>query len=240
MFLFHLKLYSQQCSFTQLVEMTNEKSYFEIKMIKSLNQIYKKDKNISYVYHTINGEVGATSSLPTNDIRYEPKYQYDSTHIYSDSEIEKYKLDESHEIRNKLIKEDRLINKTAVDSCSFIKNKITSLVKCESTEIIFAENYNSEENIASTWYTWEQKYYKKILVNSQLFRNSYKMLTIEFVKDDDYKRILDQIIASSKYIDTYEEYGNYKSKYQFNSYLITSERREKGLGGIITIRFEQK
>ena len=126
-----------------------------------------------------------------------------------------------------------------VDSFSFQKGKITSLIKGETTLIGFAENYNPEEQTASTWYTWERKYFKNLLVQSKLFSPNYKKLTIQYVRDKEFANILNQIIAATKYIETREEFGSFVSNYRYNNYLITTERFENEHGGIITIYIEK-
>ena len=100
--------YAQNYSFMQLIEMTNDSKLFEINMIKGLNQMHKKDKIITYSYSLNGGGVGASRKLPTNDTKYEPKYRFDNGNVYTNSEIEDQKLDESLEIRYRLRKKGNL------------------------------------------------------------------------------------------------------------------------------------
>lgn len=231
--------YAQQFNLVQLIEMTNDRKAYEINMIKALNQMDEKYNRITYSYTTSDGVIGVSVKEPTNDSQYEPKYRFDNGIIYTQSEIEDQKLDESFEIRNRLIKEGNLINANMVDSFSFQKGKITSLIKCENTTIGFAENYHKEESTASTWYTWERKYFKILLPGSELFSPNYKKLTVQYVRDEEFSTILRQIIASAKYIETKEEYGSFISSYRYLKYSITTERFESGHGGLVTIYIEE-
>jgi len=230
---------AQQYSFTQLIEMTNDKKLFEINMIKALNQIHKKENIITYSFHTSEGVIGSSRNLPTNNPKYEPKYRFDNGIIYTQSEIEDQKLDETFEIRNRLRKEGKLLNEALVDSFSYERGKITSLIKCENTRIEFAENYNPEEQTASTWYKWERDYFKILLINSKLFSPNYKKLTVQYVRDKEFANILKQIIAVSKYIETKEEFGSFVSNYRYSNYLITTERFENEHGGMVTVYIEK-
>lgn len=232
--------YSQQFNFNQLIEMTNDNKVFEIRMIKALNQMHEKSKIIGYTYVTINGDIGSSRDFPTNNLKYERKFKFNDGHTYTESEINDRKLDENHEIRNKLIKEGGFINELEVKGYHFTQSKIISLIKSEDIKIGFAENYDSEEKTAITWYKWESKNYKKVLIQSKLFSPSFKKLTIEYVRNEDFSNILSKIITVSKYIDTNEEYGSFISNYKYGLYSIKSERRDNGNGGIITIYLEQK
>ena len=233
-------IYSQQYNFNQLIEMTNDNKVFEIKMIKALNSAYKNRNTITYSYQTLDGSIGASAGVPTNDKKYEEIYKFDDGKNYTQSEIEDNNLDEDFSIRNKLRKEEMLINENEIVGFDYMRSKITSLIKSEFIEIGFAENYDSEEKIASTWYTWESKKFKKIILQSKLFSPSYQKLTIKFVSDKDFSNIIKQIITVSKYIDTKEDYGSFVSSYKYGIYKITSEKRDNGKGGIITIYVEQK
>ena len=232
--------YAQQFNFSQLIEMTNDNKVFEINMIKALNQMFKNNRTIGYSYTTIDGTIGASKKLPSNDAKYEPKYKFDDGKIYTNSEIEDKKLDKDFEIRNKLRNDGKLINQLEVDSFEYLRSKINSLIKSQTINIGFAENYNSEEKIATTWYTWESHYYKKVLEQSEFFSPNYKKSTVEFVRDTEFSTILKQIIAVSKFIDIKDEGDSFIANYKYGKYVITSERRENGHGGIITIYFEQK
>ena len=233
--------YSQQFNFNQLIEMTNDNKVFEIRMIKALNQMHEKSKIIGYTYRTINGDIGSMrDDLPTNNLKYEPKYKFSNGQIYTESEINDNNLDENFEIRNKLRAEGGFINELEVEGYHFIQSKIISLIKSEDIKIGFAENYDSEEKTAFTWYKWESKNYKKVLIQSKLFSPGFKQLTIEYVRSEDFSNILSKIIEVSKYIDTNEEYGSFISNYKYGLYSIKSERRDNGNGGIITIYLEQK
>lgn len=236
---FEANSYAQQYNFVQLIEMTNDRKAYEINMIKALNQMYKKDNRITYSYTTSDGVIGSSDKEPTNDSQYEPKYRFDNGIIYTQSEIEVQKLDESFEIRNRLRKDGNLINANMVDSFSFKKGKITSLIKGETTTIGFAENYHKEESTASTWYNWERKYFKILLPGSKLFSPNYKKLTVQYVRDEDFSTILSQIIASAKYIETKEEFGSFISSYRYLEYSITTERFESGHGGYVSIYIEE-
>jgi hypothetical protein len=230
---------SQQFSFIQLVEMTNDKKVFEINMIKELNQMHKKENKIGYVFSTNDGTDGASSKFPTNNPKYEPKFLFDNGIIYTDTEIENQKLDDSYEIRNRLRKEGNLLNIASVDSFYFCKGKLTSLIKSEETIIGFAENYDPERHTATTWYTWERHYYKILLPQSKLFNPNYKKLTVQYASDDEFSKILKEIIESSKYLETKEEYGSFISKYNYYNYLISTERFENYKGGLISIYIEK-
>lgn len=231
--------YAQQFRFTQLIEITNDSKVFEINMIKALNQMHKKEKIIIYLYQTVNGGISASRILPTNNPKYEPKYRFDNGIIYTESEIDDQKLDESFDIRNRLRKEGNLLNASLVDSFSFEKGKITSLIRGETTKIGFAENYQQEEQTASAWYTWERKYFKILLPGSKLFSPNYKKLTVQYVRDDEFSNILRQIIASAKYLETKEEFGSIVSSYRYMNYSITTERFESEHGGLVTIYIEK-
>jgi hypothetical protein len=232
--------YSQQFNFNQLIEMTNDNKVFEIRMIKALNQMYKKKKNILYSYSTIDGSIGCTNDIPTNNLKYEPKYKFSNGQIYTESEINDNNLDESFEIRNKLRAEGGFVNELEVEGYNFQQSKIISLIKSEDIEISFAEDYDSEEKTAFTWYKWESTNYKKVLIQSKLFSPSFKKLTINYVRNEDFSNILSKIISVSNYIDTNEEYGSFISNYKYGLYSIKSERHDNGNGGIITIYLEQK
>ncbi len=233
-------VFSQQFQFRDLLEMVNDSKIFEVKMIRSLNQIHKKKESVTYSYTAENDVYGASPLMPTNNTKYEPVFRFDNGKIYSNSEIDRLNLDESFEIRNRLRKVGGLINKTIVDSFTFVKEKIISLQKYNNKEIGFAENYNQEEKKAATWYSWEQEICKHLKGKVEKSCANYNLLTIEYVRDFDYLNIVSQIVAKSKYLETKEEFGEFVSSYQFSNYTITSERREKGLGGIITIRISQK
>lgn len=230
---------AQQFSFIQLVEMTNDKKLFEINMIKELNQMHKKEKKISYVFKTNDGTVGASIKLPTNNPKYEPKFLFDNGIVYTETEIENQKLDDSYEIRNRLAKEGNILNKALVDSFAFCAGKLTSLIKSEKTEIGFAENYDPDGHTATTWYTWERHYYKILLPQSKLFNPNYKKVIVQYAIDEEFSKILKEIIESSKYIETKDEYGSFISKYNYYNYLISTERFENYKGGIISIYIEK-
>lgn len=66
------------------------------------------------------------------------------------------------------------------------------------------------------------------------------MLRVEFVNNSNFSKILNEIIATSKYLETKDKYGTFITSYMYNNYFITSERRENGKGGIITIRIGKK
>jgi hypothetical protein len=232
--------FSQQFSFKQLIEMTNDYKLFEIKMIKGLNQVVEKRNVLTYSYSTIDGNIGASANIPTNDSKYEPIYKFNDGNNYTESEINRRKLDEDFKIRNELNEEGGLLNKNEIEGFNYIQTKLTSLIKSELTQTSFAENFNNEERVASTWYTWEGKIFKKILSQSKLFSPNYKKITIEFVRDSDFSNILKQVISVSKYYDTKEEYNSFISTYKYGTYTITSERRENGHGGIFTFYVEQK
>lgn len=232
------KAFPQQYNFNQLVEMTRDMNSFEIKMIRALNFMYRKDKRDIYQYQT-SSEIGSSLYLPTNDARYEPKYRFENGIIYTDSEIDDLKIDESHEIRNRLIKQGGLIKETTVDRFIYIRNKLTSIIKVEMTNIGFAENYLQEEKTAITWYKWERIYQTKILSNSKFLNPNSKKLTVQYGRNSDFSKILNQIIAESKYIDTQDVFGSFISNYKYKNYLITSNRDEEGHGGIITILIKE-
>jgi hypothetical protein len=231
---------SQQFSFNQLLEMTNDNRVFELRMIKALNSAYEKQNTVSYSYTTIDGGIGASTEIPTNDKKYEKIYEFEDGKKYSETEIEDKNIDEDYSIRNKLLKEGKLINESEIYGFNYKRSKIIGLIKSETTKIGFAENFNLTEKIASTWYTWESKKFKKMIHESKLFSPSYKKLTIEYIRDKDFSIILNQIISVSKYLETEEEYGSFVSSYQYGVYKITSEKRDDGYGGIITIYVEQK
>lgn len=159
--------YSQQFSFNQLLEMTDDYKVFEIKMIKGLNQAVEKSEKIGYSYSTLNGTIGASGDVPTNDSRYEPIYKFDDGKIYKESEIEEKNLDNDFMIRNKLRTEGKLLNEEEIKGFDYQRSKIISLIKSELIKIRFAENYNTEEKVASTWYSWEGKSYKKSLLSDK-------------------------------------------------------------------------
>jgi hypothetical protein len=231
--------YAQNYSFMQLIEMTNDSKLFEINMIKGLNQMHKKKKTITYSYHLSDGTIGASPKLPTNDSKYEPKYRFDNGVIYTQSEIEDQELDESYEIRNRLRKNGNQLNKAVADSFYFHKEKITSLIKSETTEIGFGENYNAEEKTASKWYTWESDQLEPLLIGSKLFSPNYKKLTVQYVSNEEFNTMLKQITTVTKYIETKEDFGSFVSYYRYNTYLITTERSENNYGGLVTIRIEK-
>jgi hypothetical protein len=233
-------VHAQQYNFNQLIEMTNDNKVFEIKMIKAVNSPYKKRTPITYLYHTLDKSIGGSGDIPTNDKKYEEIYKFDDGQNYTQSEIEDNNLDEDYSIRNKLRKEGMLINEYEIAGYQYHRSKITSLIKCEDIEIGYADNYDFEKKTASTWYTWKGSKYKKIILTSKLFSPNYKKLTVEFVSDKDFASIIKQITAVSKYIDTNEDYGSFVSSYKYGFYKITSEKRNKGNGGIITIYIEQK
>jgi hypothetical protein len=231
-------IYSQQYNFNQLIEMTNDNKVFEVKMIKALNSAYKNRNTITYSYQTLDGDIGASGGVPTNDKKYEEIYKFEDGKNYTQSEIEDNNLDEDFSIRNKLRKEGMLVNEYEIEGHNYMRSKITSLIKSEFIEKGFAENYDLDEKTASTWYTWESKKFKKIILQSKLFSPNYKKLTVEFVRDKDFSNIIKQITAVSKYIDTIEDYGSFVSSFKYGIYKITSKKR--GNGGIITIYVEQK
>jgi hypothetical protein len=219
--------------------MTNDSKVFEINMIKALNQMHLKENIITYSYQTIGGGIGASTKMPTNDPKYEPIYIFDDGTFYTESEIEDKKLDESFNIRNRLRKEGNLLNEAVVDSFLFKKSKIISLIRGETTRIGFAEKYNPQEQTATKWYTWERKYFKILLIQSKLFSPNYKKLTVQYVSDGEFAKILKQIIAAAKYIETKQEFGSFVSKYRYINYLITTERFENELGGTVSIYIEK-
>lgn len=137
--------FSQQFSFKQLIEMTNDYKLFEIKMIKGLNQVVEKRNVLTYSYSTIDGDIGASANFPTNDSKYEPIYKFNDGNHYTESEITSRKLDEDFKIRNKLNKEGGLVNKNEIEGFNYIQAKLTSLIKSELIQTSFAENFNNEE-----------------------------------------------------------------------------------------------
>jgi len=228
----------QQVNFSKLIEMTSSLKTFEIEMIKNLNHTVKKDTQISYSYTTEGGAIGCSDDLPTNNTRYEKKYKFEDGIIYTQSEIEKLKLDESYERRNFALKQGLFINQAVADSFNFQTSKIISSIKGETTKSEFAENYNSERETATTWYSWESHKYTKIITSSKLFAPNSKKITIQYSNDSEFSKILNEIIAVSKYKETKDEYGRYVSYYQYNTFEITSERDNERTGGIITIKLE--
>jgi hypothetical protein len=231
--------YAQNYSFMQLIEMTNDSKLFEINMIKGLNQMHEKKKIITYSYKLSDGTIGAGPKQPTNDSKYEPKYKFDNGIVYTKSEIEDQKLDESYEIRNRLRKNGSQLNQALADSFYFHKEKITSLIKSETTEIGFAENYNPEKKTATKWYSWEREHIEPVLIGSKLFSPNYKKLTVQYVSSEEFNTMLKQITGVTKYIETKEEFESFVSYYGYSTYLITTERSEDNQGGIITIRIEK-
>lgn len=232
--------FSQQYNFNQLIEMTNDNKVFEIKMIKALNSAYKLNKNTSYLYITLDGSIGASDDIPTNDKKYEELFEFEDGQIYKDSEITDNKLDEDFKIRNKLRKEGKLLNESLIEGYAYVRSELIGLVKYEFIQIGFAEYYDSYQEKARTWYYWESKINKEIIIQPKDINTDYKKLTIEYVNDEDFSNILNQIINESKYIETENDYGSFISSYKYGSYKITSKKRENGKGGIITIYIDVK
>ncbi len=230
--------HAQQFNFIQLIEMTRDRNTFEINMIKNLNQMFKKDNSITYNCETSEGDIIASANLPTNNPLYDRKFLFDDGIIYSESEIEEQELDITYEIRNKLVKQGKLLNKASSDSFCFTKGKIISLIKSETTKLGFAENYKISERVATTWYNWESVNYTILLSGSELFSPNYKKLTIQY-NNDDFVNILKQITNTATYIKTEKEFGSFVSKYKYNNYLISTERLEDGNGGLIKIYWEK-
>ena len=185
--------FAQQFSFNKLIEMTSSLKTFEIEMIKTLNHMVEKTTVLSYSYQTEAGGLGSSRNLPTNNSKYEPKYKFEDGLIYSLSEIEKLHIDDTYEKRNLALKQGLLLNKAVADSFDFHASKLISLIKSESTRSGFAENYNFEKETAATWYSWENHKYTKILASSKLFEPSHKKLTIQYVRDADFSKILNQL-----------------------------------------------
>lgn len=231
--------YAQNYSLMQLIEMTNDSKLFEINMIKGLTQMHKKKKTITYSYSLNGGGIGAGPKQPTNDLKYEPKYRFDNGVVYTESEIEDQNLDESYEIRNRLRKNGNQLNKAVADSFFFHKEKIIRLIKSETNEIGFAENYNPESKTASKWYTWESDHSEPLIIGSKLFSPNYKELTVQYVSSEEFNTILKQITTVTKYIETKEDFGSFVSYYRYSTYLITTERSENNYGGTVTIRIEK-
>jgi len=223
--------------------MTNDYKVFELNMIKKLNQPSKDylEKRIIYEILDSNGHTDYSwDRLPTNDKKYEKKYKFNDGQIYTESEINNKELDEDYEIRNKLRDEGGLINEDEIEGFYYKPSKIVSLIKSERRELTYAHNYNSEYKTATTWYHYESTSYKKVIEQSKLFAPNFKELRIQFVDDNEFSKMLNEIIAVSKYIETKEEYGSFVASYKYGWYTITSEFIDDDRGGFIKIYFEQK
>ena len=238
--LFVVNCYTQQFTFNELLLMTNDYKVFELNMIKKNNRPIKQENPIGFSFETIDGAFGASVDQPTNDKKYEKKYKFNDGQIYSESEINNKKLDEDYEIRNKLVNEGGLINEDEIEGFSYEPSKIVSLIKSERRSLTYAHNYNSEYKTATTWYHYESTEWKKVIEQSKLFAPNLKELRIQFVDDNEFSKMLNEIIAVSKYIETKEEYGSFVASYKYGWYTITSEFIDDDGGGFIKIYFEQK
>ena len=236
-------VYSQQFSFNQLIEMTNDKKVFEIQMIKSLNQTVNMYTSVNYKYRDIaQPNMQALSlSFPTNDPKYEPIFKFGDGKIYKESEIINGQLDLDYSIRKKLRNDGQPINGKDIVGFEYVPSKITSIMQSETIQNSFAENYDSDKETASTWYHWDSVTHKQILSITKPYNPSFKKLTILFGRDSDFSNILKQIILVSKYIETKEDINrSFESNYKYGNYSIYSERGETGQGGTIKIVIVQK
>jgi len=238
--LFLVNCYTQQFTFNELLLMTNDYKVFELNMIKKNNRPIKQENPIVFSYETIDGDFGSSVDLPTNDKKYEEKYKFNDGQIYTESEINNKELDEDYEIRNKLRDEGGLINEDEIEGFYYKPSKIVSLIKSESRRLSYAHNYNSEDKTAPTWYYYESASYKKVIEQSKLFAPNYKELRILFYNENEFSKMLNEIIAVSKYIETKEVYGSFVASYKYGWYTITSEFIDDDRGGFIKIYFEQK
>jgi hypothetical protein len=240
--LFVVNCYTQQFTFNELLLMTNDYKVFELNMIKKNNRPIKQENRIDFSFKTIDGDIGTSDDRPTNDKKYEAKYKFNDGQIYTESEINIKKLDEDYEIRNKLWDRDEggVINEDEIEGFNYEPSKIVSLIKSERRELTYAHNYNSEYKTATTWYHYESTSYKKVIEQSKLFAPNFKELRIQFVDDNEFSKMLNEIIAVSKYIETKEEYGSFVASYKYGWYTITSEFIDDDRGGFIKIYFEQK
>ena len=243
--LFVVNCYTQQFTFNELLLMTNDYKVFELNMIKKLNQPSEDylTKSITYEILDSNGYTYySVDKLPTNDKKYEKKYKFNDGQIYTESEINNKELDEDYEIRNKLVDEGGLINEDEINDFDYYSSKIIGLNKYNFMMLTYAQNYNREEEIASTWYTWSRINSEKIKGNIDYgeIHRPYKKLEIEYSKPSDFSTILNEITKVSKYIETKKEWGSYKSLFNYGLYLIKSHGKEDGYGGVIEVFYMKK
>ena len=233
--LFVVNCYTQQFTFNELLLMTNDYKVFELNMIKKNNRPIKQENPIGFSFETIDGAFGASVDQPTNDKKYEKKYKFNDGQIYTESEINNKELDEDYEIRDATV----ALNEAETEGFYYKPSKIVSLIKSERRRLTYAQNYNSEDETAPTWYYYESSSYKKVIEQSELFAPNYKELRILFYNENEFSKMLNEIIAVSKYIETKEENGSFVASYKYGWYTITSEFYDDG-GGFIKIYFEQK
>ena len=243
--LFVVNCYTQQFTFNELLLMTNDYKVFELNMIKKLNQPSKDylEKRITYEILDSNGYTDYSwDRLPTNDKKYEKKYKFNDGQIYTESEINNKELDEDYEIRNKLVDEGGLINEDEINDFVYYPSKIIGLNKYNFMMLTYAQNYNREEEKASTWYTWSRENSEKIKGNIDYNINypPNKTLKVNYANQSDFSTILNEITKVSKYIETKKEWGSYKSLFNYGLYLIKSHLNEDGNGGVIEIIYMQK
>ena len=237
--------YTQQFTLNELLLMTNDYKVFELNMIKKLNQT-TEDYLTKWIQYEILDSNGYThiswDKLPTNDKKYEKKYKFNDGQIYSESEINNKKLDEDRKIRNKLEDEGGLINEDEINDFEYYPSKIIGLNKYDFMMIKYAQNYNREEEKASTWYTWSRLKSEKIKGNIDYYGVTlpHKQLEIEYCNQSDFSKILNEITKVSKYIETKKEMTIYKSFFNYGLYLIKSHVKKDGNGGVIEIIYMQK
>ena len=237
--------YTQQFTFNELLLMTNDYKVFELNMIKKLNQPTEDYliKSITYEILDSNGHTNySMDKLPTNDKKYEKKYKFNDGQIYSESEINNKKLDEDRKIRYKLEDEGGLINEDEINDFEYYPSKIIGMNKHNFMMLTYAQNYNREEEKASTWYHWSRINSEKIKGNidyDEILR-PYKSLIVDYANQSDFSKILNEITKVSKYIETKKEMHEYKSFFNYGLYLIKSHVKEDGNGGEIEVFYMQK
>lgn len=109
----------------------------------------------------------------------------------------------------------------------------------------FAENYNTEDETGSTFYSLSilksQKIKGKLIPS---FQKDGAILTVQYVRSSDYFKILNEITSTSKYIETKKDTDKtiadeYISVYQIGSIKIEVKKsNDRLLGGTIKLRLE--
>jgi|GEM_PF-6315938 hypothetical protein len=99
----------------------------------------------------------------------------------------------------------------------------------------FAENYNREEETYTTSYELRQMEPTNLTDEQPPQKNAQK-LSIFYAREGDYLSIVSQINKSAKYIGTGKKYGDYISKYNYNTFIITIKKDDReGVGGYVEI-----
>ena len=113
------------------------------------------------------------------------------------------------------------------------EDNFESLKKYTSIQLDFAENYDKEREVASTWYYLRirQDIEHLIISIDENIEFPSRKLKVYFVNAIDYSSIVRQVNEYSTYIGIKEKYGSYLSEYEYNGPIIRLSKSDDEQGG---------